>query len=95
MLENKGVGSKLISNVILNSREKLSINGVKEIISFDENYVSLRTVCGDLTIDGENIHINILNTEKGEVEMTGKIGSLNYYDSHNGEKTSLISKIFR
>ena len=95
MSDSKSDGAKSISNIELNSRERLSINGVKEIISFDENYVSLKTACGDLTIDGENIHVNVLNIEKGEIEMSGKIAALNYYDSHSNEKTSLISKIFR
>ncbi len=95
MLESKSVSNKAVHGVMLDQRERLSINGVKEIINFDENAVNLKTVCGDLSIEGENIHINVLDIEKGELEMHGKINGLNYFDSGDGEKRSLLSKIFR
>ena len=95
MLESKTVNNKISHDILLHSREKLSINGVKEIINFDENNVNLKTVCGDLAIDGENIHINVLNIEKGEVELQGKIFGLNYYDSIDGNKLNLLSRIFK
>ena len=95
MLEGKTTNNKISHDILLNSREKLSINGVKEIINFDENNVNLKTVCGDLTIDGENIHINVLNIEKGEVELQGKILGLNYFDSLDSNKQNLLSRIFK
>ena len=58
-MENRGSNIKIPHDIILNSRNKLSINGIKEIVNFDENTVSLKTVCGDLIIDGEDIHINV------------------------------------
>ena len=95
MVEAKGNGNKSVHNLILNSRGKLSIDGVKDIICFDENNVSLKTVCGDLSIDGENLHINVLNIEKGEVEMIGKIIGINYLDTNDNERTSLLARIFK
>ncbi|MBR2381351.1 MAG: sporulation protein YabP [Clostridia bacterium] len=95
MLESKVNNTRIIHNLVMNSRENLSINGVKDIISFDENNVNLKTVCGDLYIEGENLHINVLNIEKGEVELTGKISGLNYFESSNNEKSSLLSRIFK
>ena len=95
MLEGKTTNNKISHDILLNSREKLSINGVKEIINFDENNVNLKTVCGDLTIDGENIHINVLNIEKGEVELQGKILGLNDFDSLDSNKQNLLSRIFK
>ena len=95
MVESKGMNSKSGHDLILNSRGRLSINGVKDIISFDENNVNLKTMCGDLCIDGENLHVNVLNIEKGEVEMTGKIIGMNYLDLGEREKSSLLSRIFK
>lgn len=95
MSENKGQINKCTHEVILIAREKLSINGVKEIINFDENEVNLKTLCGDLTIDGENIHINVLNISAGEVELNGKISGINYYDTNQSEKHSILNKIFK
>ena len=90
MLESKPSVNKVSQDLILRSRECL-----KEIISFDENSVNLKTVHGDLSIDGENIHITVLNVEKGEVEMRGKINAINYYDSLDYEKSSFLSRLFK
>ena len=78
----------------LKSREKMSLSGIKEIISFDESEITLKTCCGDLTIDGENIHINVLNVSIGELELVGKINGIYYSDISNNEKHSILGKIF-
>ena len=95
MSENKIHMLKTSHEIVLISRERLSINGVKEIINFDENEVNLKTICGDLIIEGENIHINVLNISVGDVELTGKISGINYYDINQIEKQSILSKIFK
>ena len=95
MSENKIHMLKASHEIVLISRERLSINGVKEIINFDENEVNLKTICGDLIIEGENIHINVLNISVGDVELTGKISCINYYDTNQIEKQSILSKIFK
>ena len=92
---NKINTGKISQNVVLHSRERLSINGIKDIISFDESNVNLKTVDGDLCIDGEGIHIDILNIDKGEIEMRGRINGINFYDSLDSTKTSLLSRIFK
>lgn len=95
MLDNKSINGKSTHDVHLLSREKLSINGIKEIINFDDTCVNLKTICGELSIEGENIHINVLNIEKGDIEIQGKISALNYYDSIDNDKRSLLSRIFK
>lgn len=89
------VSGKPVHELVLNSREKLSINGIKEIISFDESNVNIKTLLGELSIEGSNIHINILNIDKGELELQGKITGLNYCDRYDSERSSLLSKIFK
>ena len=94
MLENKSGALRSVHELILISRERLSIKGIKEILNFDENEVCVKTVCGDLIIDGNNIHINILNISEGELEITGKINGINYSEEQE-EKKSILSKIFK
>ncbi len=96
MNETKSTPQKTLHNLLLSSREKLTLSGVKEILNFDDTEVNLRTVCGDLTVEGSNIRISVLNVEKGEVEMEGKINAVYYYDVGNDEsKKSLLSRIFK
>ncbi|MBQ4324670.1 MAG: sporulation protein YabP [Clostridia bacterium] len=54
----------------------LSLTGVKEVDSFDEGVVILRTPCGLLTVEGEGLHIGRLDLEKGECCVDGKITAL-------------------
>lgn len=81
--------------VRLLSREKMNISGIREILNFDDSSVNLKTVCGDMCIEGAELHITVLNIEKGEIEMNGKISSVYYYDAPENDKRSLISRIFR
>ncbi len=95
MLESRSASTKSEHLLTLHYREKMSITGVKEIINFDDKSMNVRTVCGELGIEGESIHINVLNVEKGELEITGKINGINYYDLFESDKRSLLSRIFK
>ena len=95
MSENRPLVSKGKHDLNMYSREKLNINGITEIINFDENEVNLKTTVGDLTIDGDNLRIDILNIESGEVELVGKINCIIYSDTIDSDKRSLLSKIFK
>ncbi len=66
------------SQVILNNRKNLSVTGVKDVNAFTEESVILTLEASSLIIKGENLHINRLNLESGEVEMDGKVNSLQY-----------------
>ena len=72
-MDSRTTLSKSEHKIILNFRESLSITGVKEIINFDDKNINLKTRCGEMSVDGENIHINVLNVENGELEISGKI----------------------
>ena len=90
-------GSSVIQNLILENRGKLSISGVLDVLSFDDQVVIVETELGLLTVKGENIRINKLSIDTSEVIVEGDIASLNYSDTKNVEKNkgSIISKIFK
>lgn len=92
-MENK-TAAQVTQNIIIKNRSDVSLNGIKEIVSFDESSVNLRTEQGDLLIEGNGIHVDVLNIEKGELQMRGKINALSYYDATDAEKHSLLSRIF-
>lgn len=95
MLDSKVTSLKAEHKIVLNLREKLSITGVKEIINFDDKSLSAKTICGEINIEGENIHINVLNVEVGELEISGKISGIYYLDIYDGDKKSLLARIFK
>jgi len=45
-------------NLILQNRKDLSVSGVTEVVSFDENTVVLITALGELTVRGFSLHIS-------------------------------------
>lgn len=92
-INNSGV----VQNLILENRGKLSISGVLDVLSFDDQVVIVETELGLLTVKGENIRINKLSIDTSEVIVEGDISNLAYSDksSEKNTKGSLISKIFK
>ena len=70
----------------LKSRRSLTMNGILDVVSFDESSVVLKTVCGELLIDGDELHISELDTSNGVVSVDGNIEALTYYESKTNEK---------
>lgn len=86
----------VIQNVILENRQKLSISGVLDVLSFDDQVVMVETELGLLTVKGEEIKINKLSIDTSEVIVEGDISYLAYSEkTQEKNKQSLISKIFK
>lgn len=62
----------------LENRKKLSVCGVREVGSFDENVIALETSLGLLVVRGEDLHLQSLSVEGGQVVVIGTIHSLTY-----------------
>ena len=70
--ERKSITTGVIQNLILENRGKLSISGVLDVLSFDDQVVIVETELGLLTVKGENIRINKLSIdEKYELTLQG------------------------
>lgn len=82
-------------NIILEERKMLSVSGVQDIDSYDENTVILFTELGELTIKGENLHINKLNVETGELTMDGMIYAFVYSEEPQKRSNGIFSKMFK
>ena len=70
-LEDRKLSSSMnvIQNLVLENREKLSISGVLDVLSFDDQVVIVETELGLLTVKGENLRIN-KNREYERLEET-------------------------
>ena len=67
--------------LILDDRRRLSLSGVSDVDSFDDNTVVAHTALGDLTIKGQDLHICRLNTESGDLTLEGQLDLLEYTES--------------
>ena len=90
--EKKNV--KVPHNLILENRKSLTATGVSNVDSFDEQTVVAYTDLGELVIKGSNLHISKLNTETGELTMSGEISSMSYTENHSTQG-GIFSRIFR
>ncbi len=89
--------SSVVQNLILENREKLSISGVLDVLSFDDQIVILETELGLLTVKGENLRINKLSLDTAEVIVDGEIYNMGYSDKELEKKSGggLLGKIFK
>lgn len=71
---NLGAGHQ----ILLEQRERLVISGVEEVHRFDEETIVLTTTMGGLEIQGENLHIEKLALEGGELHVDGRVSALLY-----------------
>ena len=88
-------GTSAIQNLILENREKLSISGVLDVLSFDDQIVILETELGMLTIKGEDLRINKLSLDTGDVVIEGNINSVSYSEKEERKSGNLLGKIFK
>lgn len=93
MTDDKKTGL-LPHNCILEDRKTLSVSGVNDVGSFDEQTIVAATDYGELTIRGEKLHITKLSLEIGELCIEGKISSLQYADVIE-KSGSFLSRVFR
>ena len=81
----------------MNARKAIAITGVNDVLSFDAGEVLLQTEQGVLMIRGNELHVNRLTLEKGEVDIDGRIDSLTYSDNTGNSKSgeSLFGRLFK
>lgn len=82
-------------SVSLKNRREMRIEGVTEVISFDEMAVMLKTQCGDMVIEGKDLRIAVLEIDAGIVVLSGTVSGVYYYEPQSKEKRGLIKKLFR
>jgi len=93
MPEDKKI-SRAQHNIIMENRRQLTITGVVDIDSFDENTVIMFTDLGELTVKGEALHINRIDVEAGDLLMEGDIEQL-YYTDNQPQRGGFFSKLFK
>lgn len=87
--------SSTVQNLILENREKLTISGVIDVLSFDDQIIILETELGMLTIKGDDLRINKLSIDTQDVIIEGNINTLTYSEKEEKKNGSLLGKIFK
>ena len=86
-----------IHKVLLSNRKSGSFSGVIDVLSFDVGEILLETEQGMLQIKGNDLHVNRLTLEKGEIDIAGRVDSLTYSDVNTYSKSneSFFGRLFK
>lgn len=66
--------------ITLDRRESLRVDGVTEVVSFDDTAVVLKTTQGTLLVAGQDLKLRTLTLEGGQVAVDGTVNLLQYED---------------
>lgn len=77
----------------LNERNKLTVTGVTEVVSFEENAVILKTALGTLVIQGNQLQLKTLSLEGGQVDVDGTVTALIYEEPR--ASGGVLRRLFR
>ena len=94
MEEKKNVKPKN-QTLTLDNRERLSVSGVVDVESFNEESIIAVTDIGVLVIRGTDLHINKLNLDSNELVVEGDIFSMEYNDGEYTKSKSFFGKMFK
>ena len=78
----------------LDGRGKLTVSGVEDVGRFDENEIVMSTADGTLVVTGEDLHIDKLSLDGGELHVDGRVDALSYEDAPGLRGGGLFSRIF-
>ncbi len=95
MQQEKIQKPKMPHNIIMENRKKLSLTGVLDIDSFNEQGIIALTELGVLIIKGLDLHINKLNVDSGDVSVEGEIASLVYTNLNDKKTGSILKNMFK
>lgn len=85
---------KAAHHVIMEERTSLTVSGVMDIDSFDEQTIVAYTDLGEMLVKGNGLHINKIDLESGDLLVEGKISSISYSEQPV-VSGGFLSRLFR
>lgn len=83
-------------SITIDRRESVSVSGVTDVISFDEESVIGETELGVIIIRGVNLHVNRISLESGELSVSGEIDAVQYENpGAAGKSKSFMGRLFK
>lgn len=80
--------------IVLEGRGALTVSGVEDVDRFDDCEIVMNTSEGTLVVTGENLHIDKLSIDGGELHVDGRVDMLSYEDAPASRGGGLFSRFF-
>ncbi len=82
-------------HVVIEERKSLTVSGVEDVERFDENTIVLSTSKGAMMVSGENLHIEKLSLDGGDLKVEGDIDAVTYEDDGGGNRGGFLARLLR
>ncbi len=83
---------KLPHKLSLDNRKKLTMQGVTQVLGFDDTQVLVSTSQGNLLVQGKDLQLKALSPEGGQIVVDGYICALSYEEPKPAD--GLLRRLF-
>lgn len=94
-MNNSSVVTNQYGEIKITDRKRVSLTGVKKLVSFNPEEFLIETTLGVILLKGQELEIIKLDTTDGILSIKGRINNLNYMDSNKNKETSIIARLFK
>ena len=94
-MNNSNIINNQYGEIKITDRNRISLTGVKKLISFNPEEFLIETTLGVILLKGQDLEIIKLDTTDGILSIRGRINNLNYMDSNKNKETSIIARLFK
>ena len=78
--------------LMLDGRARAKLTGVTAVSCFNDREVVLETGEGEVALLGENLHIEQLNLDDGQLDVTGEIAGIEYETTQRKARRGLFGR---
>ena len=71
----------------LDNRQQVHLSGVDDVLGFNEYEITLHSALGNMIIEGDQLKIDNFSSEKGILDVTGRIDGIAYLDVTQGKRS--------
>lgn len=82
-------------HVVIEERKSLTVSGVEDVERFDESTIVLSTSKGTMVVTGEDLHIEKLSLDGGDLKVEGQVDAVTYEDDGGGGRGGFLARLLR
>ena len=90
--EERSTPQEAPHDLTLEGRRRLALTGVRDVESFNEEEIVLKTAKWSLTVRGAEMKMERMSVDSGDVVVTGRIDAVSYEDAP--ERTGFFARFF-
>lgn len=72
--------------IVISNKNKVEINSVTSVKTFDENGVFIESEFGNIVVEGTDMRIENLEKASSKIIITGNISGAFYFEKHSKKK---------